>query len=197
MTESGGPGGGAGIDPGKVSPWLRPGEYHAAVALEVRPVVADFYRGWDAHQRRLVETIRPLSSSQLDLRAGSHLWPVRMLANHVISARAWWFHGWMGEGGPEFGGMMDWDEDLASGTRPASEIVRGLEVTWGLVESGLARWSHGDLDAEFTRPVPNAEGERPVRNRQYIIWHVAEHDVHHGGEISLTLGLHGLRGVEI
>jgi uncharacterized damage-inducible protein DinB len=25
-----------------------------------------------------------------------------------------------------------------------------------------------------------------------VVWHVLEHDLHHGGELSLTLGLHGI-----
>jgi uncharacterized damage-inducible protein DinB len=29
------------------------------------------------------------------------------------------------------------------------------------------------------------------------VWHVAEHDLHHGGEISLTLGVHGLAGLDM
>jgi uncharacterized damage-inducible protein DinB len=31
----------------------------------------------------------------------------------------------------------------------------------------------------------------------YIIWHVAEHDAHHAGEISLILGMHGLPGLDM
>src|SRR5260370_38217679 len=59
----------------------------------------------------------------------------------------------------------------------------------------LARWTPADLEAKFTRPTPNAAGERPVRARGWIVWHVAEHDVYHGGEISLPLGMDGLRGL--
>src|SRR5215472_5334056 len=47
-----------------------------------------------------------------------------------------------------------------------------------------------DLDATF-QPFPH----RPAETRQFIVWHVAEHDLHHGGEISLTLGMHGLAGL--
>jgi uncharacterized damage-inducible protein DinB len=25
-----------------------------------------------------------------------------------------------------------------------------------------------------------------------VVWHVMEHDLHHGGELSLTLGMHGM-----
>jgi uncharacterized damage-inducible protein DinB len=28
--------------------------------------------------------------------------------------------------------------------------------------------------------------------RGWVVWHVMEHDLHHGGEVSLTLGMHGL-----
>jgi uncharacterized damage-inducible protein DinB len=31
-------------------------------------------------------------------------------------------------------------------------------------------------------------------SRSWVIYHVMEHDLHHGGELSLTLGIHGLPG---
>ncbi len=172
-------------------------EYDAAVGAGGERTLAELYRGWDVYQQRLVKAIAPLDEPQLDLGAAPHLWPIRMLGNHVVSARAWWFHAWMGEGGPEFDEMVDWDEDEVATERPAAEIVRGLELTWSLIESRLERWSFADLDQEFERPVPNAAGERPLHSRQWIIWHVAERDMHHGGEISFSLGIHGLVGIEI
>src|SRR5215472_13278676 len=72
--------------------------------------VANSYSGWENYQRLLVRAIAPLDGSQLDLRAAPHLWSIRTLANHVVAARAWWFHSWMGEGGPEFAPMADFDE---------------------------------------------------------------------------------------
>ena len=38
---------------------------------------------------------------------------------------------------------------------------------------------------------------RPARSRQWIIWGVLEHDIHHGSEISTTLGIHGLPVLEL
>jgi hypothetical protein len=29
-------------------------------------------------------------------------------------------------------------------------------------------------------------------SRAFILYHLMEHDLHHGGELSLTLGMHGL-----
>jgi hypothetical protein len=37
----------------------------------------------------------------------------------------------------------------------------------------------------------------PARSRQRIIWGVLEHDIHHGSEISTTLGVHGLPVVDL
>jgi len=33
--------------------------------------------------------------------------------------------------------------------------------------------------------------------RGWIIWHVIEHDLHHGGELSYSLGAHGLAGLNL
>src|SRR5437588_9740731 len=151
--------------------------------------VAAYYSGWANYQRLLAGAIAPLSDEQLGLRLAPHLWTVRMIASHVVAVRAWWFHAWMGEGGPELDAISDFDEDEESGRRQAPQIVEWLEATWSLVDSSLRRWSEADLDARFQRPTPNSEGERPWRDRRFIVWHVAEHDLHHGGELSLSLGV--------
>ena len=158
------------------------------------PGIADFQRGWEHYQRLLAAAIAPLTAEQLTLQASGDLWSIGVLGLHVVAARAWWFHSWMGEGGPEFEAMVDWDEQPL---RPAGEIVEGLESTWRLIDAALRRWTAADFEEEFIRPVPNAAGERPRRSRGWIVWHVMEHDLHHGGEISLSLGMHGLRGLDL
>ena len=154
-------------------------------------------RGYEAHQRRLVKMIAPLDQAQLDIAAAPHLMSVRTLACHIVSARAWWLHSWMGEGSPAFGAMTEWDEDEALATRSAAEIVRGLEEGFAVLKAGLERWSPAELTEEFIRPRPNPAGERPSRSRQWIIWHLIEHDVHHGGEISFSLGMHEVPGLDL
>ncbi|MDQ6721014.1 MAG: damage-inducible protein DinB, partial [Candidatus Dormibacteraeota bacterium] len=102
-----------------------------------------------------------------------------------------------GEGGTEFAAMADWDEDEALATRSAAELVRGLQESWALIKSALLRWSPSDYVLEFQRPTPNAAGERPSYPRQWIVWHLVEHDLHHGGEISFSLGMHGVAGLDL
>ena len=50
---------------------------------------------------------------------------------------------------------------------------------------GLTRWTVPHLEQTFTR-------RDEVFSRHWIIWHIIEHDLHYGGELSLTLGTHGL-----
>ena len=156
-----------------------------------------FYTGWDRYNDLLERAISGLDAHQLSLRAAPHLGSVRMLANHIVAVRAWWFQSWMGEGGTQLAEFVDYDEGQEADRRAAPAIVSALRTTWSSLASSLSTWTEDDLARQFQRPEPNAAGERPWRTRQWIIWHVAEHDLHHGGEISLTLGMHGLVGVGV
>ena len=159
--------------------------------------VIDFFGGWEQHNALLIKAVSPLDLEQLSWSPKEGLWPIRMLACHIVAARAWWFNRWMGEGDEALARMSDFDEDEGSSTRPAGEICAALEKSWSDVAVCLRRWTEADLVATFQRPSPNAAGERPWRDRRYIVWHVAEHDIHHGGEISLILGIHGRPGLDM
>jgi uncharacterized damage-inducible protein DinB len=159
--------------------------------------LSTFYQGWEQYNEALERALSPLDAQQLSLQAAPHLWSVRMMANHIIAARAWWFHSCMSDGAPELARFPDYDEGDESVEREAPAIVSGLRETWAGLAARLGVWTVDDVEARFQRPVPNAAGERPWRTRQWIIWHVAEHDLHHGGEISLTLGMHGLPGIDM
>jgi uncharacterized damage-inducible protein DinB len=154
-----------------------------------------FYAGWAEHNALLERALSGLDADQLSLQAAPHLWSIRMLANHIVAARAWWFGAWMGEGDGQLADLKDYDEGVESELRDAATIVGALQKTWGCLATSLSKWTADDLPEQFQRPEPNDAGERPWRTRQWIIWHVAEHDVHHGGAISLILGMHGLTGL--
>jgi uncharacterized damage-inducible protein DinB len=73
-----------------------------------------------------------------------------------------------------------WDEPGAPARTPA-EMVQALDRTWQCMSDCLARWSPDDWD-----------GQHVDLSRAWVVWHVMEHDLHHGGELSLTLGMHGI-----
>jgi uncharacterized damage-inducible protein DinB len=154
-----------------------------------------FYAGWSVYQQALVDVIVPLEASHLDLRASSHTWTVGRIAAHIIAARVWWFHARSGEGtdlatDEQWNTMERWDGASAPG-RNVAELIRGLELTWDMIESALQRWTPTDLEYVFA---PHPE-DAVARSRRWIVWHVLEHDLHHGGEISCILGAHGLAAV--
>lgn len=86
--------------------------------------------------------------------------------------------------------MMDWDEPDQP-RRSAQELGAGLWASWRPIAESLARWTPADLAESFTTP----RGE--TFTRQWVIWHVIEHDLHHGGELYRTLGTHGLPTPEL
>lgn len=157
-----------------------------------------FYKGWDVYQHHLVTTIAPLSPEQLTLRPAPDMWSVGMITTHIVATRVSWFHSWLGEGNANLVPLAMWDEQEV--VRTPAELMTGLEETWQMIQNALAHWTPADLEQVFQKSSSNEEGQEPsVRqhSRQWIIWHLLEHDLHHGGEISLTLGMHGLPAIDL
>jgi uncharacterized damage-inducible protein DinB len=157
--------------------------------------LAPFYAGWDVYQQHLVAAIAPLTPEQLALYSSPHTWSVGMTATHIIAVRVGWFHMWMGAGKAELAALGAWDEE-GQPVRSAVELVTGLDMTWQMIQDALANFTPADLAHTFQSPYPGGEN-RPRHSRQWIIWHVLEHDIHHGGELSAILGAHGLVAVDL
>jgi uncharacterized damage-inducible protein DinB len=160
---------------------------------EDETLLSAFLKEWSIYQSNLVAALAPLSTAQLALGAAPQLRNIGVLAAHIIAARVWWFHYILGEGGPELAPMVQWDDDGAP-PRSADELVRGLGATWEIMQEAIGRWTPADLAEVVRREV---RGKERAYTRRWVIWHVIEHDLHHGGEISLTLGMHGLAAPDI
>ncbi len=186
-----------------------------------------FYAGWGIYNQHLVAAIAPLNREQLALRTTPQHWSIGMYATHIVANRAWWFHARMGEGSDDLTPLELWalgicEADVDPG-HSAAELVAGLEKTWQMIEKTLSYLTPADLEQVFP-PLDQAERARhvklteptlqpygrmwlerealsgevgPARSRQWIIWGVLEHDIHHGSEISTTLGVHGLPVLEL
>jgi uncharacterized damage-inducible protein DinB len=158
-----------------------------------RQLVSSIYAGWHAYQEVLVEALRPLQEEQLALRASPQLRSVGEIVRHMIGARARWFYMLMGEGGQEFADLGTWDR---SGERERSveEIIHGLERTWEGMQAAIASWSA----EQWQQTWPGEDASEPEAiTRAWVIWHLIEHDLHHGGEISIILGAHGVPALDL
>lgn len=151
-----------------------------------------FYDGWATQNQRLIEALAPLTPEQLLLRSAPHMWPVSVLAAHIIGTRVFWFHNIMREGPPEVA-AFDGLDDQNEAARPRERLLEGFTLTWAMIEAVLQRCTADTLHDTFERVYPNRV---KVFTRQALILRVLGHDFHHGGEISTTLGMHGLRGLD-
>jgi len=189
--------------------------------------ILPFYAGWGIYTQLLVAALAPLTREQLALRLTPHHWSIGMYATHIVANRAWWFHARMGEGSDDLTPLELWALGVCEADvdplHSAAELVAGLEKTWQMIEETLSRLTPADLE-QVVPPLDQAErarhanlvepalqpyaqmwldatalsGEvRPAVSLQSIIWGVLEHDIHHGSEISTTLGMHGLPVVEL
>lgn len=157
------------------------------------PLQNQILDGWQAYQEKLLETIAPLSDAQLSLQLAPGLRSVMTVAAHIIAARVWWFRYVMGEGPVDLEPLQTWDED-GEPFRSAAELADGLERTWAVIAAGLERWTAVDMLQVFPRP---GDEQKRSYTRRWIIWHVLEHDLHHGGELSFALGAHGISAIDL
>jgi uncharacterized damage-inducible protein DinB len=163
--------------------------------------LARCYQGWDSYQRHLVTAITPLSPEQLAWRAAPDLRSLGEQVSHIVAVRARWLSLDLREGGPELAALTGWDGWTLDPQRdrpvtPPSDapaLAQGLETTWRVLHGALERWTVADLLEVFPPTFPGEDGF----TRQFVLWHLLEHDIHHGGELSFALGMHGLSGITI
>lgn len=156
--------------------------------------IPTIYQGWHDYQKVLIKALAPLNAEQLSLRASANLRSVREIAAHIIGARARWFQ--FGETGDKvlvFKPFAGWDSKKAK-EWSAEELVTGLEATWTGMHEAITRWT----PEEWEQTWPGEDDAEPeVVTRAWVIWHLLEHDVYHGGQISITLHIHGVSALDL
>lgn len=152
-----------------------------------------FYENWRSYHDKLRSAIAILTPAQLELQPASHMWPVGQLVQHIIAVRAGWFCGTLQEEDPAMQAYMEWGQ-RDSPTRSAAEMVAGLDATWAFMAARLQRWTPADCAVTFP---DEWDGQVYQLSRSWVIAHVMEHDMHHGGEISVILGMHGLPALNL
>lgn len=164
-----------------------------------------FSTSWNTYQDHIKASLAPLTADQLTLRAAPGLRSVGENVLHIIGCRTFWFTAFLGEDGSEaMKAYARWNE-VALGAPyaswnevalrlgapvPATALVQGLDHTWQFMADCLARWSPAEMRQTF--PDEDEDGTPVELSRAWVVWHVLEHDLHHGGEVSLTLGIHGI-----
>ena len=153
--------------------------------------VAPFYEGWRLANDRLADAVRHLDPEQLAIPIRPD-WPIWASVSHIAGTRVYWLCHVFKEPGAETTPFTDpgsgWEDDLAH-QRGAAELVGALDASFRIVERTLATWTPESLAQTARRTI----GDRvQIHTRQSVLWRMITHDAFHTGEISHTLGAHGL-----
>ncbi|MFN8487085.1 MAG: DinB family protein [Caldilineaceae bacterium] len=151
------------------------------------------YANWRGYQEKLRNCIAPLTKEQLDLQPAPRMWPLGQIVQHIISVRAGWFSGTLQDADEQMSAYMAWGQ-RESPARSGAELAHGLDETWAFIEARLQRWTPTDCAKTFP---DEWDGQVQEVSRSWVIYHVLEHDLHHGGEVSLLLGMNGLRTLDL
>jgi uncharacterized damage-inducible protein DinB len=151
------------------------------------------YENWQDYNKKLQACIAPLTNEQLLLQPAPRMWPLGQVVQHVISVRVGWFSYTLQDPDPMMEAYGLWGQ-RESADRSAAELVRGLDETWAFIESRLKRWTPVDCAKTFPDEIA---GQKYEFSRSWVIYHVLEHDLHHGSEVSLILGMNGLQPLDM
>ncbi|GHO49323.1 DinB family protein [Ktedonospora formicarum] len=157
--------------------------------------VAPFYQGWDVYQQHLVKAIGQLTPEQMTARIAPHLRNVDTIARHIISVRAGWSYFVLNIGDEQLLEIAQWGMPDQP-TLPAAELVKGLQITWKVLQDALEHWTPEKLQ-EIVYDIDDETQEKIPHTRQWVIWHLIEHDLHHGGELSFMLGAHNIPAIDL
>jgi len=157
-----------------------------------------FYDRWPQYDRRLRDVVAAMTDAQLAIRPSPDGWPIWATVAHGAGARVYWLCDVIGEPGAETtpfhpGAEEGWEDDLDH-PRSAGELVDALESTFGLIEGCLDRWTPDMLADEVRREYRDVV---QVHTRGSILQRLFSHDAYHCGELSQTLGIHGLPQIDL
>lgn len=151
------------------------------------------YENWRGYNEKLRHCIAPLTNEQLALQPAPRMWPLGQVVQHIISVRAGWFSATLQDEDERMNEYMMWGQ-RESPDRSAAELARGLDETWAFIEARLQRWTPADCAQTFP---DEWDGQVFQVSRSWVIYHVLEHDLHHGSEASLILSMNGLPGLDL
>lgn len=157
-----------------------------------------FYDRWPQYNRRLREVIAPMTAEQLAIQSAPDRMSIWATVGHTAAARVYWLCGVVGEPGAAATPWPDpngWGwEDGPNHPRSADELVFALDSTFAIVERVLDTWTPEMLDEVIVRDFQGTISHHP---RGSILQRMLTHEAYHCGELSQTLGIHGLEQIDL
>lgn len=163
------------------------------------------FDGWSGYRQSILKAVAPLKAEYLRFRPAPHLRSVGEIVRHIALGPIEWFRRMGAPGSRTLADQIEsWEEDR-DGNRYVIErafeisedpraLVEWLEASGQMIEQTLAAWTASDLQVTY-RHVWN--GSTYAITRQWTLWRIMAHDLHHGGELAMLLGMQGLEIFEL
>ena len=158
-----------------------------------------FYDRWPQYNRRLTEVVGAMTDEQLAIRPSPDLFPIWATVGHTAGTRVYWLCSIVGEPGadatpwPDPENTLGWEDDLDH-PRSAAELVGALDTTWAIIDGILDRWTPEVLEQTIERRYGDT---LQIHSRSSIVQRMFSHEAYHCGELSQTLGIHGLPQIDL
>ncbi len=165
--------------------------------LSARPL-AEVYEGWTLHNNALLEVLDNATDEFLAPSTGDSLRSPAVILRHIALGRIEWLARIDAPGFVALRDRLDDVRTLPDGGvyvgQDAIPLERSVLRAW-LVDSAdalrktLAAWTTDDLDRTIRHPY---QGTDYALRAQWVLFRIAIHDFHHGGQLSLLCQQHGV-----
>jgi uncharacterized damage-inducible protein DinB len=167
-------------------------------------VLNSIFDGWQGYQTSLLRAIEPLTAEQLRWRPAPHRRSIGELVRHICLGRITWFARMQAPGidaacdrVPQW--FTDGDnnrhaDEGAVAADDAAQLIEWLKLSWLPVQRVLDEWSVEDLTVSYPHRFARTDF---LISRQWTIWRIMAHDIHHGGQLALLLALLGIDAVDL
>jgi len=163
------------------------------------------FEGWDGYQQSIVNAVAPLNREQLVWQPSPEHRSVGDLVRHIALGRLSWFMRMDAPGSKRLvekiavwrtdnDGNRYIVEDGIDIAEQADTLVSWLESSWEMIDQTLSAWTVVDLSKTYRHVY---YGQAYAVSRQWTVFRILAHDIHHGGELSLMLGLQGIEAPEL
>jgi uncharacterized damage-inducible protein DinB len=167
--------------------------------------LSDIFDGWGGYETSLEHAIEPLSADQLGWKPSDTLRSIGEIARHIAAGRINWFLRMNAPGSEQLAARIAaWDIDPHGNRyvreadiaidRDSGALVEWLKATWEMVDQTLKAWTEEDLTETYGHVW---RGDAYAVSRQWTVWRIMAHDIHHGGQIARILAERGIEAFEL
>ena len=166
--------------------------------------LARILEGWDGYQTSLMHAVTPLTGEQLSWRPAPERRSVGELVRHLSLGRITWLTR-MGAPGVDAAvrQVPRWYTDADGASHAVEESVscdqagvlgEWLALSWLPIRRLLDEWTADHLFQSYPH---RFRGVDYSVSRQWTLWRVMSHDLHHGGQIATMLAVQNVDAFEL